>query len=177
MTPPLVRLVAAMASGGVALLPRGLRKAHGTEIRDCVRRSVVDAWAGDGLRRAVAVAVAQSADLLRTAAGERRVPLPVVRTRLAPAAVVALLALLLSWPRPAAYYDELVVSAVDPAGPFSLTIREGRLVAGTLSGEPLPPHRLQQSGRDLRIIAEDGSLLLALTFDPPGTVRWEARSP
>jgi hypothetical protein len=157
-----------------------LRVTYGSEMRSFIEHAVFDAWKSGGMRSAVGAALAQAVDLLRTAARthssvrRRRV------VRAVPLAAAAVLGvILLRNPAPAAveFYAEFTVNAVDPAGPFTLTLRDGRVISGTLSGVPLPPHRLRQAGRDVEIIHDDGSVLLALELEPPGTIRWQARSP
>jgi hypothetical protein len=112
--------------------------------------------------------------MLRTAAPRRP---GLVTVPLIAAAMLALWLVSADGPAPSPYYAELTVDAIDPAGPFTLTLHHGRLVAGSLDGVAVPSHRLRQSGDDLHIMHEDGSVLLALKLEPPGVVRWQARAP
>ncbi|CAN5655865.1 hypothetical protein BH23GEM9_BH23GEM9_23000 [soil metagenome] len=176
------------------LLPSAFRRRYGAEIAAAVEDCVAAAYRRAGWRAALLAGMRQALDLVRVGAVQRidqvryaaaslcseTLRYDVVVRGAVVVATVAAAVLVSHGISPEAtpgYYDELIVTAVDPAGPFSLTLRNGRIVAGTVAGEPVPAERLRQTGNDIRIMHDDGRVLLALTFEPPGTVRWEPRTP
>lgn len=165
------------------VLPAGFRARHGAELRWALRERLRDAWESGGWGGAAGCWAAEAVDLVATALRLRAGGSPAaaggVRALAALAVTLLLTAALLhggSGSGPVhEVYGELVVSASDPAGDFTLTLRDGRLVGATLGGEPVPPSRLRQAGRDLAILDEAGRVLLAVEFELPGTIRWEPR--
>jgi beta-lactamase regulating signal transducer with metallopeptidase domain len=69
----------------------------------------------------------------------------------------------------------MYIEAHDDAGPFTVSVRAGRVVAATVDGRAVPPRRLLQHGDSLRIISDDGSTSFTVRVRPDGIV-WDARS-
>jgi beta-lactamase regulating signal transducer with metallopeptidase domain len=69
----------------------------------------------------------------------------------------------------------MYVEAYDDAGPFTVSIRGGRVVEATVNGRAVPPHHLLQRGDSLRIISDDGTSSFTVRVRPDGIV-WDARS-
>ena len=68
------------------------------------------------------------------------------------------------------------ISAFDDAGPFTVTLDGGRVVALTVGGQPLPPSEVLQRGRHVHAIDRRGQALdILLTAD--GGMRWTSRPP
>lgn len=74
-----------------------------------------------------------------------------------------------------AFGPTVMIQARDPAGPFAVRIRQGRVVAASLGAEPLPPAGIRQSGARV-ILLGARQPTLALTVSPQGSIFWNARS-
>lgn len=96
-----------------------------------------------------------------------------VRQRRLRALVAALAALAIVGPvrRPASY----TVNALDPAGQFELVIHEGRAVAATLGGTPVPERDLIQTGDTLVIRGGDNGADFRIAINPEGGITWYPR--
>ncbi len=72
--------------------------------------------------------------------------------------------------------DSVFFRASDPAGNFSLLMRNGRPVMATLDRESVPSSRVVQRGDSIRFLAPDGEVVLALAYDRnAGRIAWDAR--
>jgi beta-lactamase regulating signal transducer with metallopeptidase domain len=69
------------------------------------------------------------------------------------------------------------VSALDPAGRFTLTVRHGRAIAGTIDGAAINVDRIAQQRDSIYLLRRDGSTELALRLTPRGGISWTPRSP
>jgi beta-lactamase regulating signal transducer with metallopeptidase domain len=74
-----------------------------------------------------------------------------------------------------AFGPTILVQARDPAGPFAVRIRQGRVVAASLGPEPLPPARIRQSGARVTLVGARQPPV-ALTISPQGSIFWDART-
>jgi hypothetical protein len=170
------------------LLPPAFRRRYRDEILGAIDAAVRAASERGGTTAAMSEGVRQWSDVaatgirqrLRAAVDSTRGPFR-GRAWGTTAAAVAVAAGVFSLQRgpsgPGEPYAELVVSAHDPAGHFSLTLRHGRLIAASLGDEPLPRERLRQEGDQLQLIGADGAIALAVRFEAPGVIRWEPRQP
>jgi hypothetical protein len=70
-----------------------------------------------------------------------------------------------------------LVQASDPAGPFTIELLGGRLLAATIDGVPVPPDRIMQSGARVRLLDAAGRPELTLDVRAPGTIHWSPRPP
>jgi hypothetical protein len=98
------------------------------------------------------------------------------RSQLEAAAVlaVALLVLLLRGDARAA--EDFVVKATDPAGEFTLVLRDGRAVAGTIDRQPLSREQLVHAGDSIRVLGATGAVLFAVAYDrDKSSIAWEPR--
>jgi beta-lactamase regulating signal transducer with metallopeptidase domain len=68
-----------------------------------------------------------------------------------------------------------LVTATDPAGPFTLTVHRGRVIAATVNGQPVPMNQLRQRGQRLDLLVDGSSFTVELT--PDGGIVWRPRSP
>ena len=65
------------------------------------------------------------------------------------------------------------INAVDPAGPFTVTLDKGRIVGATMGGRQLDRRELRQSGSNLELVEHDSVLSLSMTRE--GGIKWTAR--
>jgi len=75
-----------------------------------------------------------------------------------------------------AFGPTILIQARDPAGPFALRIRQGRVVAASVGREPLPPARILQSGARVTLVGGAREPILDLTVSPQGSIFWNART-
>ncbi|HUF12983.1 MAG TPA: M56 family metallopeptidase [Longimicrobiales bacterium] len=68
------------------------------------------------------------------------------------------------------------INAVDPAGEFTLTMRQGRALHATIDGQPVPQGALIQKGRDIRVLAGTRPIL-AVRLNDRGGITWQPRPP
>ncbi|MEN8376904.1 MAG: M56 family metallopeptidase [Gemmatimonadota bacterium] len=68
------------------------------------------------------------------------------------------------------------VRAVDDAGTFTITFRDGRAVGGSLDGLAIGPERLRQTPDSLYFLAPDGSTSFGVRVRPDGGISWNNRS-
>ena len=68
------------------------------------------------------------------------------------------------------------VTASDPAGEFTLVVRGGRAIGGTIDHQPLAPEQLVHAGDSIRVLAHSGAVLFAVAYDAANsTIAWEPR--
>lgn len=73
--------------------------------------------------------------------------------------------------------DSIDFNAHDPAGEFTLAIRNGRPVAATIDHVPLPRNRLIHSGDSIRVLGPTGRVVLALAYyHDRARIEWQPRS-
>jgi beta-lactamase regulating signal transducer with metallopeptidase domain len=92
------------------------------------------------------------------------------------ALVVILSAMLIAAPRIVPASDatiQYVVTATDPAGPFTLTVHRGRVVAATIDGRAVPANRFVQVGAKLHVFA--GPSPFTIELKPGGGITWLPR--
>ncbi len=70
-----------------------------------------------------------------------------------------------------------LVQARDPAGPFTVELVGGTLVAATIDGSPVPSDRIVQEGPRVALLDADGRSQLTLRVEAPGTIHWTPRPP
>lgn len=71
--------------------------------------------------------------------------------------------------------DVFTVQATDPAGPFSLTFRYGRLVSATAGGVRLPPSMFTQTADSVVFSHRHGARWFAVHVRPSGGIAWTPR--
>lgn len=72
--------------------------------------------------------------------------------------------------------DSIDFKAKDPAGEFTLTIRQGRPVAATIDRVPLPADRLLDSGDSIRLLGSSGRVVLAVAYyREQARIQWHPR--
>lgn len=71
---------------------------------------------------------------------------------------------------------EYIITATDPAGQFTLSIRDGRPVAATVDGRDLPASRLVQRRAEITLVPDPPLRPFTVRL-VPGGIRWEARTP
>jgi len=69
----------------------------------------------------------------------------------------------------------LEIRAVDPAGVFTVSLLDGRVVGASIEGVPVPDDRLVQTADSLRFLGGDGQALFSIRVRPEGGISWEAR--
>jgi beta-lactamase regulating signal transducer with metallopeptidase domain len=98
----------------------------------------------------------------------------------APLALVVALAPAVAPPRADAPAGPAVsrhtITAVDDAGPFTLTLDRGAVVAMTIDGRPVPTSRLRRVGDVLQVHDEAGGRELDLVLTSGGGIRWTSRA-
>ena len=102
---------------------------------------------------------------------------PGVARRATALVAVALVAILFA-PRvslPGTTFMRYTINAEDPAGPFTVTVERGRVVAATIGGRQLEPRRVRQKGASLELV-DDNARVLSLQMTPGGGIKWNARS-
>jgi beta-lactamase regulating signal transducer with metallopeptidase domain len=67
------------------------------------------------------------------------------------------------------------ITAFDDAGPFTVTLERGRVLAATMDGAPLPAPSISQSGRQVKISDPQGRIPLELSLTPQGGLSWKSR--
>lgn len=73
---------------------------------------------------------------------------------------------------------ELDFHAHDPAGEFTLSIRQGRVVAATVDGARVPRDQLLVREDSIHFVRPDGAPSFSVHFDRErGRISWEAREP
>ena len=146
------------------VLPRRFRSRYGDEMVEIAAERIA---VGGFI-----VLLSESGSVLLTAA---RLRLRRPQLELTAALAIALMILLLREDVSAA--GDFEVKATDPAGEFTLVLRDGRAVAGTIDRQPLSPHQLVHAGDSIRVLAKTGAVLFAVAYDRDrSSIAWEPRS-
>ena len=144
-------------------LPRRFRERYGEEMTDIA----LDRIAVDG----IAGLLAECGSVL-VAAARLRLHAPPLRWTAVTALVLTLL-LLRGSPGNAGSFE---VTATDPAGEFTLVMRDGRAVGGSIDRQPLAPGQLVHAGDSIRVLAQTGSVLFAVAYDADkSSIAWAPR--
>ena len=174
------RWLAAVYDAALELLPRDFRAMYCDEIRAVHRTRLETA----GSIEAIGLEIVECADVVLTAMRLRGRPNIGRRQAFVGALSLALLLVIVSGHAPnlqpgfgeVAGADSIDFHGSDPAGVFSLSIRNGRAVAATLDDVPLPSGRLVSSGDSIRFLAPDGAVVLSVAYYPAvARIEWEAR--
>jgi len=67
------------------------------------------------------------------------------------------------------------ITAFDDAGPFTVTLERGRVLAATMDGQPIPAPAITQVGPQVRIVDPAGRIPLELTLTARGGLAWKSR--
>lgn len=67
------------------------------------------------------------------------------------------------------------IAAFDDAGPFTVTLERGRVLAATMDGQPIPAPAITQAGSNVRIFDPAGRMPLELTLTAQGGLAWKSR--
>jgi bla regulator protein blaR1 len=67
------------------------------------------------------------------------------------------------------------ISAVDDAGPFTVTLRQGRIVGMTMAGRPLDRSHIRQTADRILVRDRTGRITLELRLTPDGGMSWHSR--
>lgn len=67
------------------------------------------------------------------------------------------------------------ITAFDDAGPFTVTLERGRVLAATMDGHPIPGLAITQVGPQVRIGDPAGRIPLQLTLTAQGGLAWKSR--
>lgn len=78
-------------------------------------------------------------------------------------------------PRAWTHDGPITIAAKDPAGAFTVSLRQGRVTGASLEGRAVEPGRLQQRGDTLQILDEGGRAALAVRVKPEGGLSWAPR--
>jgi xanthosine utilization system XapX-like protein len=70
-----------------------------------------------------------------------------------------------------------LITASDPAGPFTVELMGGRLVGATIGGQVVPASRIVQQGSSVSLFNADGRPELTLRVEAPGAIHWTPRPP
>jgi beta-lactamase regulating signal transducer with metallopeptidase domain len=70
-----------------------------------------------------------------------------------------------------------MISANDPAGPFTVELMGTRLVAATIDGRAVPAQRIVQQGTRVALLDAEGRPELTLRVEAPAAIHWTARPP
>ena len=144
-------------------LPRQFRERYADEMTDIA----LDRIATEG----IAGLLAECGSVLATAV-RLRVQAPGLQWTAA-TAIALMLLLLRGSPGNAGNFE---VTATDPAGEFTLVMRDGRAVGGSIDRQPLAPGQLVHTGDSIRVLAQTGTVLFAVAYDPDkSAIAWEPR--
>jgi len=73
--------------------------------------------------------------------------------------------------------DSIDFSATDPAGEFTIAIRNGRPVAATIDRIVLPSDRLVHLGDSIRLLGSKGQVVIAVAYDHDrARIEWQPRA-
>jgi hypothetical protein len=146
------------------LLPLEFGRRYGSEMIEIAEARIVE----DG----VSAFVSECANVIVTAVRIRlgRYPLQV------PALVVMVLLLMMMRGTGSSASNVVDFKATDPAGEFTLQVRNGRVIAGTLDRQPLSRRQLVHVGDSIRVLNQRGRVVFAVAYDPgTSTIEWTAR--
>jgi hypothetical protein len=163
------------------LLPTWFRASYGEEMSAAFAARLEET----GTIRKPAMAASELADLVATSArlrlqGSGAAQLPFG----AAAAVAALLAVvILANPYAGRVPGENAANTVnfqatDPAGEFTLSIRDGKPVAVTLDEMRVPGERIVTNGDSIHVLSPRGRVVLAVAYYAQGQrIEWDPRDP
>jgi len=173
------RLAERAFRSSLRLYPPAFRRTYGDEMTLVFSERIQDAR----YDRLLASTVGELCDAVESALrlrlqGVRLAPRIAV-SAMAAAAIATLVSLQsgpLNYARTPSVADSVFFRASDPAGHFSLLMRDGRPVMATLDRETVPASRVVQSGDSVRFLAPDGKVVLALAYNRnAGRIAWDAR--
>jgi hypothetical protein len=145
------------------LAPRSFRIRFGREMTEIARERI----AVEGWRTVIAECSSLSAAVMRLRLRHHPVQAPAL-------VVVALLLLMLRGEATSA--STVDFQATDPAGEFTISVRDGRVISGTIDRQPLQPGQLVHAGDSIRVLSANGRVLFAVAYDRTAeTIEWEAR--
>jgi hypothetical protein len=145
------------------LLPYDFRARYGAEMTEIARERCAE----DGMRGLFS----ECGSVLLTAARLRLQPAPVQV-----AALVVMASMILIARAQHASPGDQDFAATDPAGDFTLMVRDGRAVAGTIDRQPLASNQLVHAGDSIRVLARSGRVLFAVAYDrKTSSIAWEPR--
>ena len=99
-----------------------------------------------------------------------------VNRRAVVALAMAAMLLMITGPQPVSAFH-YTVSAVDPAGAFTLEIRDRVVIAATLDGATVRPDYVVQTGDTLVIKGGDRGRDFVIAIKAQGGIAWAARQP
>lgn len=73
--------------------------------------------------------------------------------------------------------SEYTIRATDPAGEFTLSVRDGIAIRATVDGQPLPGEALVQRQDEILMVPEPPHRPFTVHLVAGGGIRWQARSP
>lgn len=173
-------LLSRLFRASLYLFPADFRRVYGAEMEEVFDERLREV----PIARACALGVSEIADAGIAAMRAHWSAAPQLRPAMAAgisvAIVVTMLALqsprLSTIPHEIAPNDSIDFNAEDPAGQFTLSIREGRPVAATIDRVPLPPQRLIYAGDSIRLLGPSGGVVLAVAYDRgQGRIAWNPR--
>jgi len=172
-------LLSRIFSGSLYLFPANFRRAYGAEMVDVFAERIREV----PLAQACGVALAEIADIGIAATRAHLSSASQLRPAMVGGAAIAIIATMLALQSAPlrttaaiAVNDSIDFNAEDPAGHFTLSIRQGRPVAATIDRVPLPPQRLIYAGDSIRLLAPGGSVVLAVAYDRErGRIAWNPR--
>jgi hypothetical protein len=153
------------------MLPRKFRERHGREMMEIVRARVAE----EGTYGLMAECANVMIIALRIRFGRYPLQVPAL-------VVIALLLVLVRSERAPVLSDATSPSdsidfqATDPAGEFTLQVRAGRAVAGSIDRKPLSRQQLVHAGDSIRVLNPSGRVLFAVAYNrSTASIEWEAR--
>lgn len=178
----MTRVLAAVYRASLRLLPHPFRRMYADEMREIFagRLQAVRGFA------AIHVTLAEAFDVAATSVRVRLAHATAPHPALVGTVALAMAATLLTLKQgdraaavgQVAMRDSLDISAIDPAGEFTLSIRSGKPVAATMDRVPLPATRLVQQGDSIRFLTVDGNVMLSVAYDRSAArIAWAPRSP
>ena len=174
------RMILALYRASLLLCPREFRRRFGDEMHDILALKLDEAaTASQSLQLFVGEVFDVVVTALRLRFGRSSANQPAL-LGLAVTAVIMVLSVhehrLQPQLSPLAAADSIDFNATDPAGAFTVTIRNGRPVAASLDNVPVPRTRILSTRDSIRFLSPRGGVVLALAYDPQqGRIEWEAR--
>ena len=145
------------------LMPRSFRRRFGQEMMEIA----ADRMDKDGWRAAIAECANLCAAALRLRLRHHPVQAP---------ALVVLVLLIVTLRGKATSASTVDFQATDPAGEFTISVRDGRVIRGTIDGRALQPSQLVHKGDSIRVLSTSGRVLFAVAYDHSAeTIAWVAR--
>lgn len=176
----MIGILLRMFGASLYLFPRSFRRAYGHEMVEIFADRI------SALPRlsACGATVLEVCDVAVAALRARVDHAPHVQPAVAGAIAIAIAASMITlhertWQPTAvisAQSDSIDFNAQDPAGEFTLTIRQGRPIAASIDREPLPAARLVHRGDSIRFLAPSGGVLLTVAYHRESArIEWQAR--